>query len=284
MKRTSLLRSVFIGLILLCAADPPTTVAQSDAEMERKVITWVIPFKDGGGSDTWARFNAPFLSRHLPGSPEIVVRNVPGGGSTKGANLYAQSARPNGLTLLGTSASTQFPFLLGDSRVRYDYSQWTVLMVYPTGGVVYASPELGIKNARDLTQLSKQKLTYASQGTTSSDLVALLGLELLGINVRPIFGIRGGGGKRLAFMRGDTTIDFQTSTAYLRDVVPMVKDGRAVPLFSFGVLDANGALIRDPNFPDLPNIAEVYRDVHKRDPGGLAWDSWFAFFTAGFGA
>ena len=31
-----------------------------------KTIEWVIPFKEGGGGDTWARFNAPFLARYLP--------------------------------------------------------------------------------------------------------------------------------------------------------------------------------------------------------------------------
>jgi len=41
-----------------------------------KTIEWVIPFKEGGGGDTWARFNAPFFQRHIAGNPSIVVNNM----------------------------------------------------------------------------------------------------------------------------------------------------------------------------------------------------------------
>lgn len=116
-------------MMLMVSVGALVTPASADVDFSGQTIEWIIPFREGGGSDTWARFNAPFLARHLPGNPEIVIRNVPGGSSTKGVNRYAQGAPANGLSLLGTSASTQFPFLLGDSRVRYDYAQWRVLMV-----------------------------------------------------------------------------------------------------------------------------------------------------------
>jgi hypothetical protein len=63
-------------------------------------IEWVIPFAEGGGSDVWARFMAPFLSKHLPGRPNVIIRNVPGGGSITGTNDFyaaraARRARPS---------------------------------------------------------------------------------------------------------------------------------------------------------------------------------------------
>jgi tripartite-type tricarboxylate transporter receptor subunit TctC len=51
-----------------------------NASFAGKTIEWVIPFGVGGGSDVWARFNAPFLTKYLPGNPNVVVKNVPGGG------------------------------------------------------------------------------------------------------------------------------------------------------------------------------------------------------------
>ncbi len=74
-----------------------------------KRIEWIIPFPEAGGTDVWARFFVDPLSRELPGKPTIIIRNVPGGGSVTGANMFAQRAKPDGLMLLGTSASTQFP-------------------------------------------------------------------------------------------------------------------------------------------------------------------------------
>ena len=254
------------------------------ADFSGRVISMMIPFKEGGGSDTWGRFNAPYLSRYLPGRPTVVVRNVPGGGSISGANRFAARARPDGLTVLGTSASTQFPYLMGDPRVRYDYRDWRVLMAYGTGGVVYVSSRLGIADYAGLAQSASEPLLYGSQGPTSLDLVPVLAFKLLGLNVRTIFGLSGRGAGRLAFERGELNIDYQTSTAYLRNVVPLIEHGDAVPLFSWGTLDEHGTLVRDPSFPDLPHFGEVYESVHGRAPGGIAWESWFAFFTAGFPA
>ena len=269
----------------LLGAAPARAGASKPAE-----ITWIVPFRAGGGADEWARFVAPHLAAQFAEPAAIDVVNIAGGGSTKAANLYAMyphARRPStldGTRILSTSGSTQFAFLLDDPRVRYDYAQWQVLLAYATGGVVYTSPELGIADARGLKGALERRFYYGSQGITSLDLIALLGFDLLGLDVRPIFGMRGRAAGRLAFERGDVNIDSQTTAAYLSKVRPLVERGRAVPLFTFGVLGERGNMIRDPNFPELPNILEVYEWIHGEKPGGLGWDSWFGFFTAGFGA
>ncbi len=256
----------------------------AQVSFEGKTIEWIIPFSPGGGSDTWARFNGPLLSKYLPGEPTVVVVNEPGGGSTKGANLFAARAKPDGLTILGTSGSTQFPYLLGDPRVRYEYADWKIAMASPTGGVVYTSPSTGVTGPEDIAKLAGQKLIYASQGATSLDLVPLLGFKMMGLEVQHVFGFKGRGDGRLAFERGETNIDYQTSSAYIKNVQPLVEAGTAVPLFSWGVLDESGNLVRDPTFPDLPHFGEAYEMLTGKAPEGADYDAYFAFFTAGFPA
>lgn len=247
-----------------------------------KNIQWVIPFKEGGGGDTWARFNAPYFTDNIAGNPVILVTNIPGGGSIKGANFFADNVKPDGLMILGTSGTTQMPYLLDDPRVRYDYDNYKPIMAYPTGGVVYTSPTLGIKDASEIKKLLDTPLKYASQGPTSLDIVPMFSFDLLGMDVQAVFGFRGRGAGRLAFERGEVLIDYQTSSAYLKNVVPLVESGEAIPLFSFGALDSNGNLIRDPSFPDLPHFGEVYQELGY-DLQGIEWDTWFAFMSAGFG-
>ena len=266
-----------------------STIAMNENSREGKdfsnqIIEIIIPFKEGGGADVWGRFNASFLSRYLPGNPIVIVRNIPGGNSITGANRYARNVKPNGLSLLGTSASTQFPYLLNDPRVDYNYADWLPIMTYGTGGVVYISPKLGINNLEDLNNITGTELFFGSQGPTSLDLVPVLGFKLLNLNVKPIFGFRGRGAGRLAFERGETHIDYQTSSAYLRNVIPLVQSGDAVPLFSWGTLDQNSQLIRDPTFPDLPHFGEAFEIIHKKTPEGSSWDAWLSFFSAGFPA
>lgn len=273
----------------LLAATAATTLAApalraQGVSFAGQTIEWVIPFAEAGGSDVWARFMAPFLARHMPGRPNVVVRNVPGGGSITGTNDFYQRARPDGLTFIGTSGSTQFPFLLGDRRVRYDYANMPPVLVSPTGGVVYLPARFNVRNASELGRLRGQELVFASQGATSLDLVPMLAFIVLGLNVRHVFGMRGRGEGRLALERGEATIDYQTSSAYLQQVRPMVERGNAVPLFSWGVLDAQGRVQRDPTFPDLPHFVEAYQMMHGRPPSGVEFNAYLAFFGSGFAA
>jgi tripartite-type tricarboxylate transporter receptor subunit TctC len=254
------------------------------ADFAGKTIEFVIPFGVGGGSDTWARFNAPFLAKYLPGNPTVVVKNVQGGGSTTGANQFAATGKPDGLTIFGTSGSTQFPYLLGDPRVKYEYKDWRVIMASPTGGVAYLSTKLGVTSLKDLGKLKGTQLLYGSQGATSLDLVPLLGFRMLGLDVKHVFGMKGRGDGRLAFERGEATIDYQTSSAYLKNSVPLVKEGKAFPLFSWGALNNAGDMIRDKAFPDLPHIGEAIEIATGKKPSGVEWDVLKAFVVAGFPA
>jgi tripartite-type tricarboxylate transporter receptor subunit TctC len=264
---------------LLVAMAPPAGHA---ADFSGKTVEWIIPFAVGGGSDVWARFFAPLLSEQLPGKPTVVVKNVPGGGSITGANQFQARAKPDGLTILGTSGSTQFPYLLDDPRVKYEYKDWIPVLASPTGGVVYVQPDLGVKSARDIGKLKGREMKYGSQGATSLDLVPLLAFELVDLDVKPVFGMKGRGDGRLAFERGEAGIDYQTAAAYLRNVVPLVKAGKAVPLFSWGVLDDSGDFVRDPTFPDLPHFIEAYEQALGKKPSGVGFEAFKAFNTAGF--
>lgn len=247
-------------------------------------ITVVVPFGVGGGNDLWGRFLAGFLQKYLPGNPTVVVKNSPGGGSVSGANLFAATAKPDGLTVLVSSGSTQFPFLLGEKRAKYDYSKMRFVLAGPTGGVAYISSKLGIDSLSSLNKLNGQKLHFASQGVTSLDMVALLGFRLLGLNVQHVVGFPGRGEGRLGFERGEFNIDYQTTTAYLRSSMPLVQRGEAVPLFTWGLIDNNGNLVRDPNFPNLPTIEEAYEIVHGKKPAGIEWAAFKSFLISGFPA
>ncbi len=319
----SLLVAVFYGLYLIylwqshdavVALNSGSYVDGQSHYFKDKTIEWVVPFKEGGGGDTWARFNAPFFQRHIPGNPSIVVSNIPGGGSIKGANLFAERVKPDGLMILGTSGTTQMPFLLEDPRVRYDYSKYRPIMAYPTGGIVYVSPDLVSESLakRKVASVEEQlyksvdiirflvanqvPLKYGSQGPTSLDLVTMFSFDLLGLDVQAVFGFRGRGAGRLAFERGEVKIDYQTSSAYLKNSIPLVENGEAIPLFSFGALSEDGKLIRDESFRNstvgvfggdtvrinVPHFGEVY-GMLDYELSGIKWETWLAFMSAGFG-
>ena len=77
-KRSSL-RHVAAGIGATLLAALPVSAA---ADMSGKTVQWVIPFSETGGSAKWANFFAPLLSEALPGKPTVVVKFMPGAGST----------------------------------------------------------------------------------------------------------------------------------------------------------------------------------------------------------
>ena len=245
-----------------------------------KTVEIIVPFGEGGGTDVWARFMAPYLQRYLDGNPRVVVRNIPGGESITGSNWFAANARPDGLMLLGSSATTVFHWLLERPQVRYDFNRLVPVVVTATGGVIYAAPS-AVRSVQDLLRPARP-LIYGGISATGLDLVTLLTFEVLGLNVRSVLGFEGRGPARLAFERGETTIDYQTTSAYLTQVVPLVEEGKAVPLMSFGLLTGPGRVERDPAVPELPSVPEVYQTLHGGAPEGPAWRAYLATMTAGF--
>jgi tripartite-type tricarboxylate transporter receptor subunit TctC len=272
-----------IVLAMVCALVLAAPAAQAEVDFSGEKIEWIIPFRVGGGSDVWSRLYAPFFQKYLPGNPIVAVKNMPGGGSITGGNYFEQRVRgDDGLVVFGSSGSTSFPYLLGNSKVRYDFAKYHIVFASPTGGVAYINPKMGVKSAADLKGFT-QEMNYASQGATSLDIVPLLAFDLLGLNVKAVFGYKGRGAGRVAFEQGEVNIDYQTSTAYIKNVRPLVEQGLAVPLMTWGVLDDEGNIVRDPIEPDLPCFPEVYEMVHGKKPSGQAWNAWKAFMIAGFG-
>ncbi len=267
------------------AMTPSLSFGQDAVSFEGKTIEWTIPFGEGGGSDTWARFYSTYLGKYLPGSPNVIVRNVPGGGSISGANAFAQRAANDGTALLGVSGSTQFPYLLGDNRVQYDYREFVPVLASPTGAVIYIPTSFGVEDISQIGKLKDQPLIFPNTGPTSLDLVMILAFDMLGLSVKHVFGMNSRGETRLAFERGEANIDFQTSASYLTNVQPMVDAGTATPLFTVGALDADGNVVRDPTFPDIPHFLEAYEAMHGKPPEmNEKFEAYMAFFGAGFPA
>ncbi len=280
----SIQRSV-IGAVAATSLVMGSSAMAEGFDLSGKTVEWVIPFSETGGSAKWANFYAPLLSEALKGNPTVVVKFMPGAGSTKGANWFNEQKYKDGTVIFGSSGSTQFPYLLGDPRVRYEYNDWNVVLASGTGGVAYLPPDMSAKlDGIGAAPLNGEEFIYGSQGATRLDLVPLLAWEMLGLNVEPVFGIKGRGDGRLMFERGEANIDYQTSSSYLKGVTPLVEAGTAVPWFSFGSVNAAGEIVRDPTFPDMPSFKEVCEATDGCETSGASWDAWKAFFVAGFPA
>lgn len=94
-------------------------------DLTGKQVTLVVPFSEGGGSDTLARFLQHYLKEVLLGHPNVVVLNKPGGGSVTGTNAWFGSAKVDGTEILVGSTSTWVPYVFGAETVKYDPTRWS---------------------------------------------------------------------------------------------------------------------------------------------------------------
>ena len=142
-------------LITALAAIIITTSSALAVDYSGKTVTIWIPFKAGGGSDTWARAIGPAFSKNLPGNPTVVVKNVTDGKAIGASNKYfAEHGKDkDGSVVFGTSGSVQLPFIFKDERVRYQYKNMVPIFASGTGGVVYVRKDMGVTDILSLIHI-----------------------------------------------------------------------------------------------------------------------------------
>ena len=245
---------------------------------DHQTVELIVPFTPGGGTDTWARALAPFLQEHLGRTAQVQVVNKPGDSGVAGTNEFFHNHNPH--TILVSSGSIFFAYLLGESSVDYDFNELIAILGSPVGGIVFVSPSLGINNVTELCT-TEQPLRYAGVSASGLDIVSLLAFELLGLEVDTTFGYDGKGASRVAFEQGITNIEYQTTPGYLANAERLLNANAIIPLFTFGLLNNQGEVVRDPAFSDLPTVKDVYAQCFGTEPTGVAWNVYKATLAAG---
>src|SRR3954465_7799334 len=90
--------TILCGTLLL-ASSPAMADAVSDF-YKGKQIRMIVRTTVGGDYDQYSRLLARFIGKHIPGNPQFVVVNMPGGGGITAANYMAQVAPRDG-TVVG---------------------------------------------------------------------------------------------------------------------------------------------------------------------------------------
>jgi len=238
-----------------------------------KTIELVVAGEAGSGTDIVARVVAKHLGKFIPGKPTVIVNNMPGGGATVGANYVYDIAKPDGLTMLYGMGKTAMGSLIRVKGAKFDYTQMIPVMAIPFGAVGYASTKL-IKKPEDITTASGV-IAGASSLPSMVTTYLLLASEVLDFKpAKVITAYRGSGDSRLAFMNGEINYSSETAAGYRKAVVPLVKKGQAIPVWSSGLIDEDGKVIREPALREVPTVEELYRKIYGKNPSGSAWKAY----------
>ena len=226
-------------------------VAQ-DATLKGKTVSLIINSPPGGGTDTTARLTGNTLAKYLPGSPQILYRNLPGGGGLKANNYFYSQVPADGLTMLSGSRTQISPAKLRGPQVKYDPSKYEFV-----GGDANLGTLMLIRkeSAARLTDLSAKPVVYGDiDGTRSGVLVALWAKEFLGWNLRWVIGYAGTSAMLLSLQNGELDMAANQNAF---NVVPLLKSGNYLGIAQLGVLDEAGKRVGREAFAPAPLLEEL---------------------------
>ena len=117
-----------------------------------KTVTVIASTAPGGTGDLRVKALVPFLRKHIPGSPTVVIEYMEGGGGRKAANYLFRTARPDGLTVGAMSSGVLGLQIMRESGVMYDIDKFIYLGAPETVGhqIIYTRKDLGLSNLEKL--------------------------------------------------------------------------------------------------------------------------------------
>src|SRR3982751_326183 len=100
-------------------------VAQ-DSFYKGKTVTLVVGYSAGGGYDQYARLVARHLGRHIPGSPTVIVQNMPGAASLTSVRYLDATAPKDGtvITMFDPGLITETFASPDVFKVKFSDYQW----------------------------------------------------------------------------------------------------------------------------------------------------------------
>ena len=206
-------RSVYLTCLLLifgkCPANAQTSFYQG------KTVRTIVGNLPGDTHDLFARAYARSMGKHIAGTPEIIVQNMPGAGTMIAANHVYNIAKPDGLTLGSLSPALYYAQLTGSKEVRFDWPKFTWIgSPERNGHVLFMRSDSPYKTLEDIRDAKEPPRCSATGVGTSGHDVPKLFEETLGLKFRIITGYPGGAEQDLAMERGEVHCRAITTAAF----------------------------------------------------------------------
>jgi tripartite-type tricarboxylate transporter receptor subunit TctC len=253
------------ALILTATALPAQAQAPADFYKGR-TIQVVVGYGPGGGYDVYARVLARYFGKYMPGTPQMVVQNMPGAGSLVAAN-YLYNVAPKDGTSFGAFARNipLISVLGGNASVKYDARKYTWLgsasSYEEDSYLMWVRKDAKVKSLADIQKPGGEPVVLGGtgEGATGNDVPIIL-REALGLNIKQIVGYPDSNAIFLAIERKE--VDGRTTD------LSSVRTNRPEYLKPDSVMTTFmqfGRATRHPDFPDVPTARELAKDAKSRE-------------------
>jgi tripartite-type tricarboxylate transporter receptor subunit TctC len=250
------------ALALSCLPASPTRAETLEEFYRGKTIEIVIGAAAGGGYDLAGRTLAQHLGRHVPGTPNVVVRNMPGAASISMTNWLYGSARRDG-TILGMPNNNvplepRLRLVSRDgSNLKFDISRlaWIGSPVQEPQ-ILFVWHTVPAQTFADL-RTGKTVIGATAAGADAYSLPALLN-RTAGTKLDIVAGYPGQNDLFIALERGEIQASTSGISTLLSARPHLVKEGKVRVLAQFG-------LERHVSYPQVPTAIELVDTQTSRD-------------------
>ena len=258
------LRYAIRGLAMLMTVlmAGPAFAQAGDRFYTGKTITILVGSTPGGYYDIGARIVARHLGRFIPGNPNVIVQNQPGGGGLSLANRLANGIERDGLTIVAMNRALPQLALLEDPNVTFDPLKLTWLGSLTSyrddGYMLIVNKGHRAKSFADTLSLEPSIQLGGTAAGATNIVFGLLARDMLKAHVSLVRGFPGVSEVWLAMERGELDGQVVDLSAVLVGRADAWRAGQFRPLVVFGRKE------RMSEAPDAPTARELVKDPDDR--------------------
>lgn len=248
----SVLATAILG-VMICSA----TSIQADDFYKGKSLTLHVGYAPGGGYDISARTFARHLPKHLAGSPNMVIKNMPGAGSIRLANHVFNVAAKDGLEIgaVGREIPTATLLRVANTQFKSDEFKWIGSL---SSGKTFCIAWHEAPHVKADDMYEKQFIVGGSAGNSPTVIAPVILNNLIGTKIKVISGYRGGADMHLAMERGEVQGRCAVTISSLNASRPdWIRDKKVRFLLELSLAEKR-------EFPDVPRIIEYAKTEAER--------------------
>src|SRR5215510_5441763 len=207
-----------MAIAAVCAAVPAHADAVADF-YKGKQINLIVGYGPGGGYDIYARLLARHFGRFVPGTPNVIVQNMPGAGSLRAVNYLYNVAPKDGSAIAMFSRNMPLIGLLGsNSNVQFNPRKLTWLgstsSFVNDAYILIVRKDAPVKSIAEACRadLPPLMLGGTAEGATGNDVPIIL-RDAIGLHVKQVVGYSDSTAIFLAIERGEVhgrTVDLSS--------------------------------------------------------------------------
>ncbi len=260
---------------LLAGAASLSAPADAAEYFSGKTVTILVANKPSSGLDRHAQILKPYMAKHIPGNPTVIVKHMPGAAGQKAQNFVYEKARRDGTTVMlgGYQPLAQ---ITNQPGIRSKYAEFGYVGGLGSIWLVLLRKDVvdDYKSGADIVRAKLVKFGGRG-GANPVDVIGRLALTVLGVKHRYISGFRGSRDVALAVRRGELDMQAASIAAYKAVYEKTMDPKQTVIPFYFPIAGADGELLRNAGMAKLaPYYLDVYKETHGgKMPSGIAWEA-----------